>query len=226
MRCVPTGHYSRITTEDRRLCTAHCIPVSRPRIGLSHLARKRYGPRKSRFRGRPGPVAPARSIWKERAVMVVISGRRAGLGLALVLAVAASALAFDKAADELAAVKQATNLLRGDRFGPELRHPASEPVASPGDPHHPARGGQTTRRGPEEGPWHLHAPERGRHVGSSGAVRSLGPERRRRGGPRCRGTRRDLWHARSRPDIRESILHHVDRAGVLPRAEEAARVPP
>ncbi len=43
--------------------------------------------------------------------MVVISGRRAGLALALVLAVAASALASDKAADERAAVKQATNLL-------------------------------------------------------------------------------------------------------------------
>ena len=43
--------------------------------------------------------------------MVVISGRRAGLALALVLAIAASALASDKAADELAAVKQATKLL-------------------------------------------------------------------------------------------------------------------
>jgi hypothetical protein len=56
-------------------------------------------------------VAVATSNWKEPAVMVVISGRRAGLALALVLAVAASASASDKAADELAAVKQATNLL-------------------------------------------------------------------------------------------------------------------
>ncbi len=43
--------------------------------------------------------------------MVAISGRRAGLALALLLAVAASASASVKAADELAAVKQATKLL-------------------------------------------------------------------------------------------------------------------
>ena len=143
--------------------------------------------------------------------MVVISGRRAGLALALVLAVAAPALASDRAADELTAVKQATNLLEEIASDPNCGIPRANLWEAQGILIMPRvvekQLGVGRKKGHgifiprnEDGTWGRPEPFESRAL-------SVGAE-----------AGRDvadlvvIYSTRSRPEIRGSVLRHVDRA--------------